>query len=378
MTQLLEYESKTLLSSVGGLRVPRGALVTSPAQASTAASRFGSSVVVKAQVPSGGRGKGGGVHVVPKQKAAECTAQLLDRQVCGFPVSEVLIEEMIVSDRELYLAVALTPRTRSAVLLLSAVGGVDVEQSPNKVAVVRVPAMLGLRDFHVRQAVQIAGLDSSVLPGLFDAAQAVYRLFSEVEADLVEINPLFQLPGGSLLAGDVRVVPAEGGAYRRAHVRKAVFVGDRARLLGFDLVELDADGQVGLLSTGAGSSMLVVDLLTEAGARPINFCDIRSGKAKGAEERLRLVLDYLDGRPGLRCLAINFFAGVTDLTVFGEVLADVLGSRNLEVPVIARLEGTGAELTRRRLARVGVTVVDELEDLVEEVSRVVRARVAAQ
>jgi succinyl-CoA synthetase beta subunit len=370
--QLLEHEGKQLLAAAGGLPIPRGALVSDAAQANVAAAALGSPVVVKAQVPAGGRGKAGGIHMVHQADVAECTTRLLSRQVCGFPVPALLVEEMVKADQEVFLAVALSPAARSAVLLMSREGGVDVERFPEKVALVPVPALIGLRDFHVRQAAHDAGLDLADLPGLIEAARAVYRVFMEVEADLVEINPLFRLPDGGFVAGDVRVVPAEGGAYQREHRQPPQSVADRARLLGFDLVELDAGGQVGLLSTGAGASMLVVDLLKEAGLRPMNFCDLRSGRARGAEERLRFVFDYMRSASSLRCLAINFFAGVTDLVTFGTVLAETIRADPLPVPVVVRLAGMGADQARRRLLQVGATVVAELDDLIEEAGRVVR------
>lgn len=367
--QLLEHEAKQLLKEVGGVLLPRSGRATSPEQAAHEASRLGPQVVVKAQVPTGGRGKGGGIQMVPSAEAGDCAARLLRSTVCGFEVDEVLVEEMIVAEREIYLAVVLSAATRSAALLVSSQGGVDVEAHPDSVAAVPVPALVGLQDFHVWRAAHAAGLCPEDVPALIRTARAVYQLFHHVEASLVEVNPLIRTATGDFVAADVRVVPSDAGAYCRANTPLPVSIGDLARVLEFDLVELDPDGYVGLLSTGAGASMLVVDLLSEAGARPINFCDFRSGRASGASERLELVLDYLRDRPALRCLAINFFAGITDLVPFATLLASTLRVRALPVPIVVRLEGTGAEHARRELERIGAVVVDGLQDLVDEAAR---------
>ncbi|UED84691.1 ATP-grasp domain-containing protein [Streptomyces profundus] len=378
MTQLLEHEGKALLAGVGGVTIPRGAVADSPALARAVAAGLGARVVVKAQVPTGGRGKRGGVRIVPQQGVGDCAEALLNLSIGGFRAATVLVEETVAAAEELYLAVTLSPGDRSAVLLLSASGGVEVEGDPAAVAKVPIPALLGLRDFHVRQAASDAGVDIGAVPGLLPAAHAVHRLFHEVEADLVEINPLFLTADHALVAGDVRVVPTEGGAYRRAHPPSAVTPFERAGELGFDLVELDPDGDVGLLSTGAGASMLVADLLTESGVRPVNFCDLRSGRTAGAAERLGHVLDHLGERPGVRCLAINFFAGVTDLDAFGAVLVESLARWPSHVPIVARIDGPGAESARERLRAAGVVVVESLDSLVDEVGRVVRGRGAAR
>jgi succinyl-CoA synthetase beta subunit len=375
--QLLEHEGKRLLLGVGGVRIPRGAVTRSSQTAAQEASRLGTEVVLKAQVPSGRRGKNGGVVVVPSAEAGNCAEWLLSSTVCGFPVYEILVEEVVAAEREFFLALALSLGTRSAILLVSCDGGVDVEASPDNVASVAVPALVGLQDFHVWAVAQAAQVPLEYVPGLVQVAHAAYRLFKDVEADLVEINPLMATAGGDMVAADVRVVPSAGGSYSRAQVGEPVTVAERAQALGFDLVELDPAGDVGLLSTGAGASMLVVDLLADAGGRPINFCDFRSGRTAGAQERLNLVLDYLELCPALRCLAINFFAGVTDLVPFAELLTSTLSARPLPVPIVVRLEGAGAERARCQLQSIGATVVGSLHELIEQAARCVQVEGAS-
>lgn len=370
--QLLEHEGKQLLRELGGVRVPRGHLAGTAAEAARMAPSLGAQVVVKAQVPTGGRGKGGGVRVVPSARAGDCAAAMLQSTVCGFTVHQVLVEEMVAADQEMFLAVALSPLTRSAVLLLSCDGGVDIEAAPDSVASIAVPPLTGLRDFHVRQVAQGAGVPSADVPALLLAAHAVYRLFTSAQAELVEVNPLLRTPTGELVAADVRVIPSTPAAPALPDGEGGT-VSERAHALDFDVVEIDSAGHVGLLSTGAGASMLVVDLLAEAGARPVNFCDFRSGRAAGASQRLAVVLDYLHERPALRCLAVNFFAGVTDLVPFAHLLARTLDAHPLVVPVVVRLAGRGAEEARRELDAVGATVVLTLADLISESARLARA-----
>jgi succinyl-CoA synthetase beta subunit len=378
--QLLEHRAKAL-AAAAGITIPEGELARTPQEAGAIAHRLGARVAVKAQVPAGGRAKAGGVRLIPAGEAADAARGLLGEEVCGHRVESVLVERVIDgadrTDRtggtgELYLAVTIKPSLGSAVLLVSGAGGIDVEAHAQEIAVVPVSAMTGLQPWHVRTAVRETRLPMPVATSILPVASAAYRLFTSQRLWLIEINPLILDRTGAATAADVRIIPGrsgqDGGQSRMDRIG-----ADH----GFDLVELDPAGVVGLISTGAGASMLLVDLLTEAGVPPINFCDLRTGGMRGDPTRLIVAFDELRSRPNLRCIAVNVFAGVTDLAEFAELFVAAYERTVPPVPVVVRIEGRDAAAARESIRALGFTCPESLEDLVDAVVRVVGASGAA-
>jgi succinyl-CoA synthetase beta subunit len=363
--QLLEYEAKQR-AQAAGLVVPRGHLARSAEEATAAASTLGHRIVIKAQVPTGGRGKAGGIVVTEPQRAGSVAASLIGTRIAGHTVGAVLVEEYVPASQELYLAVTVDEPSARPLLLLGLHGGVDVNQNGTDVARVIVPLSPGLHDWHVWQAARIAGASPELVVMLRKASKSAFRLFLESRAELVEINPLVVTPNGEGVATDVRIVlgsrdQADGSAISRAN-------------RGFDYVELDPRGFVGLITTGAGASMVLVDLLADAGLRPINFCDIRSGSFKGSADRLVAVLRELKSYPTLTCVGVNIFAGITDLQEFADLLVVALDREPPGVPTVVRLEGPGAQVARERLRQAGLPSAGSLGDLIEQLKRIVPGR----
>ena len=360
--QLLEHEAKQR-AQAAGLVVPKGHLAHSPEEAIAAASTLGNRIVIKAQIPTGGRGKAGGIVVTERQSAGTVAASLIGTQIAGHMVRAVLVEEYLPASQELYLAVTVDEPSARPLLLLGLHGGVDVNQNGTEVARVTVPLSSGLHDWHVWQVARIAGASPELMVMLRKASRSAFRLFLECRAELVEINPLVVTANGDGVAADVRIVldgrdEADGNAISRAN-------------RGFDFVELDPHGCVGLITTGAGASMVLVDLLADAGLRPINFCDIRSGSFKGSAERLVAVLRELKAYPTLTCVGVNIFAGITDLQEFADLLAVALDREPPGVPTVVRLEGPGAQVARERLRQAGLPCAVTLDDLLEQLKRIV-------
>jgi succinyl-CoA synthetase alpha subunit len=360
--QLLEHVAKAIAAGAG-IPVPRGEVATTPAEAVSIAAVLGGRVAVKAQVPAGGRGRAGGILLVDASEAGAAAARLLGAKLRGFTVDSVLIEEAIEAAEELYLAVAVRPAERAVVLLLSVAGGVDVEQArEDQLGLVPIPITDGLRPWHVWRAAARAEIDPSQVPALIDLARRAHDLFWRERAELVEINPLFVASTGGLMAGDVRIVPDADTA---DDATEAV-----PPELRFDFVVLDPKGTVGLVTTGAGGSMHLIDRLAAAGLRPIDFCDIRTGRPRGLAERLRSAFERVAVVPSLRCIAINFFAGVTILDEVTPILIDVIRAASPRAPIVARLEGRGAEQARAQLAEIGVRCATSLDELVRMVGEV--------
>jgi succinyl-CoA synthetase beta subunit len=208
----------------------------------------------------------------------------------------------------------------------------------------------------------VAGVPPDLIPLLLRASRAVFRLFMDSRAELVEINPLLVSATGDGVAADVRIV-IDGRDETASRMSRA----DQ----GYDFVELNPQGDVGLITTGAGASMVLIDLLHDAGLRPIDFCDIRSGSFKGSADRLVAVLRVLNSYPNLACVAVNIFAGITDLKEFADLLLVALQKEPPQVPTIVRLEGPDAGAARNRIRNAGLPWAESLDDLLQEVGRVV-------
>lgn len=363
--QLLEYEGKRR-ARLAGLSVPEGYLAASPAEAAAAASRLGERVVVKAQVPVGGRAKAGGVIVCDRGRAASVAGDMIGTKVGGHLVSTVLVEEFVPAKHAAYLAITIDPRQASPVLLLGLDGGVDVNQHAAQISKTSISLLTGLHDWHVWHAASRSGAGLNIMNALIAAAKSAYQLFLQYRADLVELNPLLITDKDRAVAADVRIVLS-------GHEMSGVPGMSRVNH-GFDLIELDPDGYVGLITTGAGASMLLVDLLTDAGLRPTNFCDIRSGSLRGSPDRLLAALNTLKTYPSIACVGVNVFAGITDLAEFAELLVLAIRSDPPAVPVVVRVEGKGVEPARRRLRAAGLNCVAGFDELIEEIAKTVARR----
>ena len=373
MRQLLEHESKAIARRAG-LSVPPGTVVRTAAEARAAAHHLGPRVAVKAQVPTGSRGKSGGILIGSASQVETAAESLLGGLVGGFLVEELLIESAVEALYEFYLAVAVDRRRATPVLLVGAAGGVDVETSRENIASVPLGMCLGVRPWHVRLAAEDAGVTPELVSALIEPAICVWEIYRDTGADLVEVNPLSYMAHGDVTAVDVRIISRrlESGYPHRP-------ISDEIkRDYGFDLVELDADGCVGLITTGAGASMMLVDMLVAREAPPVNFCDIRAGGLRGDPTRIELCLEVLDGYPNLRAIGINVFAGFTDLSEFADLMAASLRAAQPRVPVVARLEGDGRHEARELLAAAGAICVGSFDELVDELVSLTKASTKKQ
>ena len=358
---LLEWQAKGVLAAAG-LRVARGALARSAEEARAVATELGGPVMVKAQVPSGGRGKAGGVvRAAEPNMAANVADRLLAQPLLGHRVKSVLVEEVLAAEHELYLAVTVDYRAGAPALLLGGAGGIDVQSA----ARVEIDPLLGWRPYLARQALAAARLP---FDGLVEVSRAAYAVFVQHQATLVEINPLVRLADGALVAADARVVVDDAAG------RSAFDDGDDddptarlRRLYGFDYLELDAEGDVGLIGTGAGGTMLTVDLIARRGGRPIDFVDVRTGMIGRDPTRLIAVLDELSGKPNLRVILVSVFGAITDLAVLAETLLDALAARPPRVPVHVRFQGRNEHAARELLSAHGIPCHPTLESAIDAV-----------
>ncbi len=377
---LPEHVGKALLAEYG-IAVPLGRVVGDAAAAIRAAGEVGLPVVLKAQARAGGRGRAGGVvrcEVVADVGAAYGRLAAAGPAAAG--PRGVLVEACVETAAERYLAVAVDPRLGRPVLLAAAAGGVAVEEQPDAVQSVPLDVCVGLQPYHAVGALSAAGWPRPLFTAGADVALRLYRLFQEHEALVAEINPLAETPDGTLVALDARVAVDDAALFRLPRWRDAVLADEAAYPQealkvrhGFDYVDLDPDGTVGLISTGAGGTMLLADLIRVAGVRPANFVDLRTGGMRGDSTRLEVVLQRLRACPRLQAALVCVFAGITDGDQFAETLLQAIDRvGGVPWPLVVRLEGYGAEAGLARVAAAGLLAERDFDAAVARVVALAR------
>jgi succinyl-CoA synthetase beta subunit len=374
--KLLEHQAKRQFARVG-IAVPAGRLARTPEEAADAARELGR-VAVKAQVPIGGRGKAGGIAVVDSpEEARREAARILAMEIRGFPVRSVWCERGLQIAHELYLGITLDRDRRRLVLILSAAGGMEIEEvaatSPERIAKLWPDPFAGPQPFEVRalafsalaHAPALAESRSRLASRLVPLAQTLHRLAVDLDAVTCEINPLVVTPEGELVAADGKLEVDENAEYRHpdlvAELARDVEGEDgksgedpyeaEAKRRGLTYVHLPG-GSIGCIGNGAGLVMNTLDLVQKVGGRPNNFLDVGGG---AGAEKVRNSLAMVLSDPDVRGVFINIFGGITrgDEVARGIVRArDELG---ITLPLVVRMTGTNEEEGRRILTEAGIT-----------------------
>ncbi|WP_250633780.1 ATP-grasp domain-containing protein [Pinirhizobacter soli] len=355
---LLEHDAKELAQG-RGIPVPEGRFVA--IDRSGPIELVGSGPwVVKAQVPVGGRGKAGGVGfaATPADVADFVTGHAGD-VIKGRSVSGFRVEERIDFIHEIYLALMVDASARAVRLMLATAGGVDIEEHADQVRyALAAPDALSLG---AAACSLVDGEPAELHDILLEAFEALAGMFLALDATLLEVNPLFVTADGRWIAGDMKLIVDDNALPRQPAVeavlraradayREPLFKLDH----DFDYVCIDPRGQVGLLTTGAGLSMMLIDEMLQAERRPFNFCDVRTGQLRGSPERLVQVLRQFTLGRELAVVLVNVFAGITDLDEFARLLLEALDAvPALKVPVVARLIGNNFEAARARIEASG-------------------------
>jgi succinyl-CoA synthetase beta subunit len=335
--------------------------------------------IVKAQVPVGGRGKVGGVIRCDTLEAVnEALERLLGSRLKNHRVNTCLIEP-VAAGTERYLSIMVDAASYGFRVIYAADGGIDVEQSGAVKGLVCPPHPTAVAEA-LNELLQ--GEPSAWRDHVLSVGRSLAALLIDRELALAEINPLFVTDGGCVAADaklviDLNAIDRQPELEAMVTARPKVYA-DACRKLseGFDYVELDADGEIGLVTTGAGLSMMLIDELTDRGMKPLNFCDIRTGQMRGSPARLIRVLEWITAGASLKAILVNIFAGITDLSEFAGLLsAAIKASSSLNVPVIARLVGRNAADARRILQEVqpGMLVTEDLTEALANLRKIVGA-----
>ena len=355
--KLKEHEGKELFKRYG-IAIPQGIVATSPEEAASAAKRLpGKEVVLKAQVLVGGRGKAGGIRLCPKDQVASVAKQILGMSIKGETVSELLIEEKLPIDREMYLSFIVNRAEKGITMLFSLEGGVDIEElaarSPEKIARI---AITEFDDAAVKADLQWLNGGE----GLFSVAKALHSLMVKEDAQLVEINPL-ALSGGRIVAADSKVVIDDNALFRheglsRRKESESTGLEAEASREGLNYVELDGD--IAIIGNGAGLVMATLDVIAHFGGRPANFLDVGGG---ASVDKMEKALDIALRKP-VRGLFINVFGGITRCDDIARGLANYRSERQIKVPMVVRLIGTNEKEGKAILTKSGISAIDSMED----------------
>ncbi|MEM0000058.1 MAG: ADP-forming succinate--CoA ligase subunit beta [Desulfurococcaceae archaeon] len=368
--KLYEYEAKEIASKYG-IPVPRGKIAKTPDEVAYIARELGP-VVIKAQVLVGGRGLAGGVKAASTpEEAFRIASSLLSSTIRGEKVNALLVEEKVCIARELYLSLTVDRTARKPVYLVSEIGGVEIEELakkyPEKMHRIYVDPEIGYTDYMSRDALVALNLPWSALGELSPLMKSMYRIMLDYDAELVEFNPLAYTCEGKLVALDAKIIIDDNSLYKhpelqRLHGRDLSDYEKKAKDLGFSYVELDGD--IGVISNGAGLTMATMDSILYYGGKPANFLDIGGGASRDrVKEAVKLMLTH----PRSKVLLINIFGGITRCDEVAAGIVEALREVGVSKPIVVRMLGTNEEEGRRILREHGIDAYFEMDDAVKAV-----------
>jgi len=366
---LHEYQSKKIFSDYG-IPVPTGGVASTPDEAVDVARQLGGPVwVVKAQVHAGGRGKAGGVKVVRDVEAVRsATAELLGKRLVtkqtgpeGLPIGKVYVESGSDIEREIYLSLTLNREKGRIAVVASAAGGMDIEEvaahEPEKILSATIHPAVGLEAYQARDLAFGLKLTGPQIAEFGKILKALYKLYIDTDASLVEVNPLIVTKAGKLVALDAKIGIDPNAVFR--HPDLAALRDEtqedpmEARAAKHDLNYVSLDGDIACMVNGAGLAMATMDVIKLHGGRPANFLDVGGG---ATAERVTAAFELILSNPNVKAILVNIFGGIVRCDVIAEGVMTAVKNVGVKVPVIVRLEGTNAKQARQMLKDSGLAV----------------------
>jgi succinyl-CoA synthetase beta subunit len=380
--KLLEYQAKHLLKEYH-VPIPEGFVVKGLSELNRVVQQLGGRCVVKAQILAGGRGKAGGVRLAGTLREAAAAAEdLLGKPLetyqtagQGEMVNALLIEEQLSFLKELYFSVTYDRETQTPVMMLSAEGGVEIEEiavkKPDSIRKVHVNPLTGIQEHHIRELYLSLGRGKEGYRAFTELVRNIYRLYMERDAAMVEINPLVLLPDETFLALDAKMIIDDNALFRHGDLVEIREVPDdeqqevEAREKGLSFVKLDGD--VACMVNGAGLAMATMDMIKHHGMEPANFLDI--GGSSNPQKVIE-ALDIIMENPRVKVIFINVFGGITRCDDVANGFKKALSRRSLEIPMVMRLTGTNEIEGRRILEEIGYEAFTDLKEAVARLKEV--------
>ncbi len=367
-----EYQAAEILARYG-VPVNPGRVAESPEEASAVAAEYGGTVVVKAQVHTGGRGKAGGIKLAHSpEEARQAAAAILGMDISGHTVNKVLVAKGVAIAQEFYLGVVLDRPNRQVLVMASAEGGVDIEEvareRPDKIVQRRADPVLGFHPYLARELGFALGLPATQVNGFAAIAQQLYEAYMGEDATLVEVNPLILTEDGEWRAIDSKMSFDDNALFRHDESEQMRDFAEEnlteldARNSGISFVKLDGD--IGCIVNGAGLAMATMDAVKLHGGEPANFLDVGGG---ASASQVAKAFSLVTADPHVRAILINIFGGITRGDVVANGIREALAEVKVSIPIVVRLSGTNAEEGKQILAEAGLTAVDTMDQAAAEV-----------
>lgn len=364
---LNEFQGKKLWLKYG-IPIPNGKVVSSAEQTASSLLDLEPPYMVKALIPTGGRGKAGGIkEAYSNSDAQKVISELLGAKVKNLTVNEVLIEEKMSIRKELYIGLVVDRIRRCYVLLSSQMGGVDIEElgMKNPESVIKttvVDPQLGIRSFHAISIAKKLGYVGNQLAELSQIIERFFRAFIENDAELAEINPLVETDQGKFVAVDARVVIDDNAIFRHPEYQQQLTQKQSTQQTlaeKYKLAYVKLDGDIGVVGNGAGLVMATIDLLHFFGGKPANFLDIGGG---ANVQTIRAAVQILLTIPEIKSVLVNVLGGITHCDEVAYGILEAIRDTKTEKPLVVRLVGTNEKEGQKILRAGGVNVLDSMEE----------------
>jgi succinyl-CoA synthetase beta subunit len=366
-----EYQAKEIFRKYG-IPIPPGEVAATPEEAEAIARKFGTTVVVKAQVHAGGRGKAGGVKLArTPEEAKSIAAQILKLRIKGLPVKKVLVTPAADIASEAYVGIIVDRASKRAVLIASPAGGIDIEEvaakTPDKILRHPVDPRYGLQMFEAMQLAFFLYSDMKQVRPAAKILQQLYRAFSENGGSLAEINPLVTTPAGDVVALDAKMVIDDNELDRRPDIAalrdESAEDPSEVEARKANLTFIKLDGNVGCVVNGAGLAMATMDLVKYYGGEPANFLDIGGSSNP---EKVVAALRIITSDRNVKAILFNIFGGITRTDDVANGIVTAIKQNPLKVPLVIRLTGTNEEIALKILKENGLSAMTDMDEAVKK------------
>jgi succinyl-CoA synthetase beta subunit len=366
-----EYQAKEIFRKYG-IPIPPGEVATTPEEAEAIARKFGTTVVVKAQVHAGGRGKAGGVKLAKNPaEAGRVAAQILKLTIKGLPVQQVLVTPAADIASEAYIGIIVDRASKRAVFIASPAGGIDIEevaaQTPDKILRHAVDPRYGLQMFEAMQLAFFLYSDMKQVRAAAKIIQQLYKAFSENGGSLAEINPLVTTPAGEIVALDAKMVIDDNELDRRPDIAalrdESAEDPSEVEARKANLTFIKLEGNVGCVVNGAGLAMATMDLVKYYGGEPANFLDIGGSSNP---EKVVAALRIITSDPSVKAILFNIFGGITRTDDVANGIVTAIKQNPLKVPLVIRLTGTNEEIAVKILKENGLSAMTDMDEAVKK------------
>jgi succinyl-CoA synthetase beta subunit len=379
--KLLEFEAKEYFKKFG-IPTPEGKMVESPVEAKEYAASLGKPVVIKVQLPVGGRGKSGGVKFAETPDEAFSVAeQLLGMTIKGLRVERLYVEEKIGIVNEIYLGVTIDRDRRSHVVLASSEGGMEIEEvaatTPDKIIRFYVDPVMGLRSYHANYIASKLGYGGAMMRKFSSFMIQLYQLAVAMDAELTEINPLAEVQDG-FMAADARLNVDNNALFRHKELEERLLDSYQGELTereiearSKDLTYVELDGNIGIIGNGAGLTMATLDSVMLHGGKAANFLDLGGG---ATPERIRKAVEFVLSDERTKAVFVNVLGGITKCDDTAEGIVEAREDLGIKKPVVVRMMGTNEEEGKEILKKDGINAFDSMEEAADEAVRLAEGK----